>query len=113
MSAKLFISQGTIDAWVSQDQADVSGDRLTLRGGLSLRLSPASLFRRVSGGTDVHGLVGRVKGEEAISALGAEAYMSSVILGDTAYDVEPGFLAFGADGQPAATLVSAVRAIGG
>jgi hypothetical protein len=34
-----------------------------------------------------------VKDEEAISALGAEAYMTSVLFDDIAYDVEPGFVA--------------------
>ena len=44
-------------------------------------------------GDDRRGLIGRVKDEDALAALGAEAYMTSVLFDDTAYDVEPGFLA--------------------
>jgi len=58
------------------------------------RLRPASLFLRVVGdGSDKRGLVGKVKDEEALSAIGAEAYMTSVLFDDAAYDVEAGFLA--------------------
>jgi hypothetical protein len=54
---------------------------------------PGSFFAKVSGdGPDPNGLVGKVKDEAAIGAMGAEQYMNSVILGDTAYDVEPGFV---------------------
>ncbi len=95
MPLKVFIPQSVIDAWVSSDRVDLQGEFLTLRAaGLSLRLVPASHFQRVSGGgEDRNGLLGRVKDQEAIAALGGEAYMSSVLLGETAYDVESGFLA--------------------
>jgi hypothetical protein len=113
MAAKVFISQAALSAWVSTDKADVQGDTLTLRAlGVPLRLSPASHFRGVSGpGEDRHGLVGKVKDESAIAVLGAEAYMSSVLLGETAYDVESGFLAVPLVDGPAAgaALLEALR----
>ncbi len=94
MYAKIFVSQSTIDAWVSSDKVDLTGSALTLRGGgATLELEPASLFVSVSGGDDAKGLVGRVISAGTLSAMGAEAYMASVLLGDTAYDVSPGFLA--------------------
>jgi hypothetical protein len=95
MSRKLFISQAAVDTWVSSEKAELQGDVLTLGGGAgAFRLRPASLFRKVAGdGEDRHQLVGKVKDEEAIAALGAEAYMTSVLFDDIAYDVEPGFLA--------------------
>jgi hypothetical protein len=95
MPLKLFISQAVVDGWVSSDRVELDGEGLVLRvGKLALRLAPAAHFQRVSGGgEDRNRLVGRVKDQEAIAALGGEAYMSSVLLGETAYDVEPGFLA--------------------
>lgn len=93
MSVRVFISQSSMDTWILNDKADLAGDRLTLRGGGgTLALEAASHFKVVSGGTDVRSLVGKVKTERAIAELGAEAYMSSVVLGDAAYEVEPGFL---------------------
>ena len=105
MAAKVFISQGAVDSWVSSDQAELSGSLLSFKGRPgALELAPASLFRRISAGkTDPHTLVGKVLDEEAILALGGETYMSSVLLGETAYDIEPGFV-----GVPAATTEAPV-----
>ncbi len=112
MPAKVFISQAAIDGWVSTEKVDLQGVDLVLRDSKTvLSLTPASLFRSVSGGgEDPHRLVGKVKDEAAIVALGAEAYMTSVLLGETAYDVEPGFVAVPAgatdDGQWLAGLLA-------
>jgi hypothetical protein len=95
MVGKLFLSQTAIDDWVSSEKVDLQGEILRLReGGVGLRLVPAALFRKVAGdGEDRRNLVGRVKDEGAIVALGAESYMTSVLFDDMAYDVEPGFVA--------------------
>jgi hypothetical protein len=95
MPGKLFISQSDIDAWVTSEKVELRGEILALRDGSgTFRLQAASLFRKVAGGgDDRRKLVGKVKGEDAMNALGAEAYMTSVLFDDAAYDVEPGFLA--------------------
>jgi len=116
MSIKVFIPQEHIDRWVGADQVELSGEVLTFLGSpLSLRMTPGFFFARVSGDTgDGHGLLGRVKTSTEIAALGAEAYMSSVLLGETAYDVEAGFVACPMD--PACTrraLVDAMIQAGG
>jgi hypothetical protein len=55
---------------------------------------PGYFFGHVAGGSDEgHNLLGRAKVKTAIVAMGAEAYMSSIILGETAYEAEPGFMA--------------------
>jgi hypothetical protein len=116
MPGRIFISQAALDAWVSTERVDLQGDVLILRpGGSTLTLVPASVFRSVSGGQDRHGLVGKVKNEAAVAALGAEAYMTSVILGETAYEVDPGFLATPVVNDPAArlALLAAVRQTAG
>lgn len=94
MTVKVFIPQAVIDGWVASDRVEISGDVLTFRAdAVALRVSAASYFKTVSAGSDApFGLLGRVKSEEEIARLGAEAYMSSVIVGETAYEVEPGFV---------------------
>jgi hypothetical protein len=95
MPAKLFIPQLDIDRWMSSGAVDLRGDALSAKdGSFQLQLRPASLFLRVVGdGSDRRGLLGKVKDEDALSAIGAEAYMTSVLFDDAAYDVEAGFLA--------------------
>ena len=95
MTAKVFIPQDVVDSWVTADRVDLAGEILTFRGvGLTLRMVPAYFFGQVSGGSDEgHNLLGKAKLKAAIAAMGAEAYMNSVILAETAYEAEPGFIA--------------------
>lgn len=95
MTFRVFLPQMTIDEWVASDRVDLQGQYITLRPeGVRLLLSSAAFFKSAAGGSaDVHGLVGKVKDQSAIDALGGEAYMSSVVVGESAYDVEPGFVA--------------------
>jgi hypothetical protein len=97
--ARLFISQGRLDAWSSEDRVKLDADIMTLAGdGRSFRLRPAIRFLRVSGQAapnpagDPHQLVGRVKALDDLVKLGGEQFMESVIVGDTAYDIQSGFL---------------------
>ena len=58
-------------------------------------------FERVDGGdADPHQLVGCVKSSQELAQMGAEHYDTSVVLGEQAYTVQPGFIAVpvGADG---------------
>jgi hypothetical protein len=95
MSFKVFLPQDVVDIWVTADKVELAGEIMTFRGaGLALRLVPGYFFERLSGGSDEgHHLLGRAKMKAAVAAMGAEAYMSSVLLGETAYDVESGFIA--------------------
>jgi hypothetical protein len=113
MPVKVFISQGAVDSWVSSDRAELSGSLLSFKGQPgSLELAPASLFKRISAGnTDPHTLLGKVLDEEAILALGGETYMSSVLLGETAYDVEPGFVGVPAGSTDARVAVETLRTL--
>ncbi len=99
--ARLFISQGRLDAWSAEDRVRIDADIMTLAGdGRSFKLRPAIRFLKVSGGggPDPHHLVGRVKLLDDVARLGGEQFMESVIVGETAYDVQSGFL-----GEPAAS----------
>jgi hypothetical protein len=115
MPGKLFIPQFDVDRWMSSGTAELRGDVLVARNGsFELQLRSASLFLRVVGdATDHRNLVGKVKDEDALGTLGAEAYMTSVLFDDAAYDVEAGFSAtpVGANGQDDLRLQRALRAI--
>ncbi len=95
MSVKVFIPQDVVDSWITSDKVELSGEVMTFCGSrLALRMVPGYYFDHVAGGSDEgHNLVGRAKVKAAVNAMGAEAYMSSVILGETAYEVEAGFVA--------------------
>jgi hypothetical protein len=92
--ARLFVSQERIDRWSNEGKVAIDGDVMLLPAlGRSFRLRPALYIARVvSDNADAHDLLGRVKSEEQLAALGAETYVNSVILGEVAYECEPGFL---------------------
>jgi hypothetical protein len=100
MSFKVFIPQDIVDAWVTADKVDLAGETLTFRTSrISLRVVLGYFFDHVSGGSDDGlKLLGRAKTKAAVGALGAEVYMNSVIVGETAYDVVPGLLGKPTDG---------------
>ena len=114
MPVKLFIPQETVDSWLSAERVNLEGEMLQLPGGgLVLRLVPGCYFRSVQAGSDeAFRLLGKVKAKAAVSALGAEMYMNSVILGDTAYEVEVGFVAKPVgSATPDASVVAAVASL--
>jgi len=93
---------------------NLEGEMLQLPGvGLVLRLVPGCYFKEVQAGSDaVFKLLGKVKAKAAVSALGAEMYMNSVILGETAYEVEVGFVAKPVGNPiPDASVVAAVASL--
>jgi|WetSurMetagenome_2_1015567.scaffolds.fasta_scaffold473902_2 hypothetical protein len=115
MSAKVFLPQEVVDSWITADKVELSGEVMTLRElGVALRLVPGFYFDHVAGGSDEgHNLLGRAKSKAAVAALGAEAYMNSVLLGETAYEVEAGFIAKPVDsGCPHQVLLAALARAG-
>jgi hypothetical protein len=92
--ARLFISQERLDTWSAEQRVTLEGDTMTLADdGRSFRIRPAVRFLRVSGdASDPNQLVDTVHDEGNLDQMGADHYMDSVILGETAYDVQSGFL---------------------
>jgi hypothetical protein len=95
--AELFISQDRLDAWTSEQRIELTGDIMTLADdGRSFKIRPAVRFLQIIGSDkDPNRLVNKVKDEAALTQMGADHYVTSVILGEVAYEVQPGFL-----GQP-------------
>ncbi len=93
----LFVSQSLLDAWADQGRIDLDGSSLALLSGEGqgrrYALEPAARFLRILEGADALGLLARVKTLAQIRELGGEAMADSVVVGDVAYQVEPGYLA--------------------
>jgi hypothetical protein len=92
--SRLFISIERLDAWTAEGRASLISNRMTLTElGRSFTMTPAVCFVSVSGSDhDPNDLIGRVKSKVALDEMGAEQMASSVIYGDTAYDVVDGFI---------------------
>lgn len=108
MAGLLFVAQAMLDSWAEQGKIDFVGNVMTLLAGegkgRSYALDPAVRFMKVlSADADPNQLLRKVKSLAQLKELGAEAVDSSVILGDVAYEVEPGFLAEMSALQAAAT----------
>jgi hypothetical protein len=112
MSGLLFVSQAMLDSWAEQGKIDFVGNVMTLLAGggkgRSYALDPAVRFMKVIGDEkDPHGLLHKVKSAAQLEELGADPAGDSCILGDVAYEVQPGFLAEAAALQAAATAAPA------
>jgi len=98
MGGLLFVSQTILDTWATQGKVELAGSVMTTvagaSAGRSYRLVPAFRFLELLGADrDPHGLLHKVKAEALLREQGAEVLSDSVVLGDVAYRVEPGFLA--------------------
>jgi hypothetical protein len=98
MAGLLFVSQAMLDSWAGQGKIDFVGDVMTLVAGegqgRSYALEPAVRFMKVIGAdADPNGLLHKVKTAAQLRELGAEPLDGSCVLGDVAYEVQPGFLA--------------------
>ncbi len=108
MSGLLFVSQAMLDSWAEQGKIDFVGNVMTLLAGdgkgRSYALDPAVRFMKVLGDEkDPNGLLHKVKSCAQLKELGADPVGDSCILGDIAYEVQPGFLAEAPALQAAAT----------
>ncbi len=108
MGGLLFVSQAMLDSWAEQGKIDFVGNVMTLLSGegigRSYALEPAVRFMNVLGEEkDPNALVHKVKSVTQLREMGAEPAEDSCILGDVAYEVQPGFLAEASAVKAAAT----------
>jgi hypothetical protein len=94
MENEFFFPEAALNQWIVDEVVDVQNGELTILGeGRRYRLAEAvRVIREVSGALDGHNLVGRVKARAGLDRLGAEIVETSMLVGDTAYDVEPGWV---------------------
>lgn len=120
MGGLLFVSQAMLDSWAEQGKIDFVGNVMTLLAGegrgRSYALEPAVRFLKLLGeGRDPNGLVHKVKSVAQVKEIGGEPVDDSCIVGDVAYEVQPGFLAEASALQAAARAPSspATARVGG
>ncbi len=92
---KVFFSQAILGSLVEEGKIRLDKNMLTLLtpDNPSFELEPAYRFvKTADNGPDPHGLVGRIQYETELKSRNAEIYLDSIIIGDTAYVVEPGFV---------------------
>ena len=108
MKNRVFFPQAALDEWVADDRIDLRSDELTMKTeGRRYRIVEAvRVMREVSGTADGNELIGKVKSIAFLTELGAEVLQSSMILGDNAYDVIPGFV-----GAPVGTFADHRKSI--
>ena len=93
VSDRLFVSQSKLEAWIEKGEVTFVDDVLTLLAhGVSYEMSAAIRVTSLLDGADTAGLLNRVWTVAELTALGAEAMHDSVLLGETAYQGEPGFV---------------------
>jgi hypothetical protein len=107
MKNRVFFPQAALDVWLGDGTVDLRGDELTIAAeGRRYRLTESvRIVNEVTGGADANDLVGRVKAKALLEEKGAEILESSLLLGDNAYDVVPGWL-----GEPVGTFDEHVTA---
>lgn len=91
---RIFFPQDALDTWVVDERIELTESELTVKPeGRKYRLAEAAyVVAEVTGAPDPHEIVGRVKSKGFLVELGAEMLEKSMMLGDNAYDIEPGFL---------------------
>ena len=103
---RIFLSQNILDQWMGQGSITLDGDLLRIASTpqTPLYVNPAVYFEQIDGSEhDPYDIVGAVKTSQEIAQMGADHYETSVVLGDHAYSVKPGFVAtpLGPDGSEA------------
>jgi hypothetical protein len=91
--SRLFVSQELLDQWSGEGKIELEGNLLKLiNESRFFEIQPGVRFVKLAAGEDRQKLNCKVKTESQMSALGAELYMNSVLVGEDAYDVQTGFL---------------------
>jgi hypothetical protein len=103
---RIFVAQSALDRWMSAGGASLEADLMKLSAvpGVNFYINPGVHFVSLDGGgTDPYDIIGSVKTSHELAQLGGDHYDASVIIGDSAYSVRPGFVGtpIGPDGTEA------------
>lgn len=91
---RVFFSATALDQWLSAGKVDLRGNELTIAEEQRRYeiVEAVYVVREVSGAPDSFNLVGRVKPKDRLEREGAEIFDTSLVFGENAYDVVPGWL---------------------
>ncbi len=94
MQNRVFFSQTAVDQWGIDGKIDlVAGELILLAEGRRYKVEEAvRIVTEVTGANDDRKIIGKVKPKRALDEIGAELLETSMILGDNAYDVVPGWI---------------------
>ena len=94
MHNRVFFPQSAVDQWGIDGKIDlVAGELILLAEGRHYKVEEAvRIVTEVTGANDDRKIIGRVKPRRALDEIGAELLENSMILGDNAYDVVPGWM---------------------
>ena len=111
MRNRVFFPQIALDEWLAETRVELRNDELLVKSeNRKYRIIEGiRVLREVSGSSDGHELVGKVKSKAFLVELGAELLESSMILGDNAYDVVPGFVGAPMGGPSSLPAPSRIR----
>ncbi|MGQ0504280.1 MAG: hypothetical protein ACT4TC_03095 [Myxococcaceae bacterium] len=91
---RLFLPQPLLEEWALDERADFKDGKLVVAAEkASYPATPAMLFIQVVSGEDEKKLLSKVKTEDQLRELGGEQMADSVLLGENAYQVVPGYVA--------------------
>ncbi len=90
---KLFLPHKTLEDWMVSEKADLQdGKLLVTEGKVSYPVAAGVHFAKLVSGEDTQGLLGRVKTTAQLTALSAEHFQDSCIVGEAAYEVVEGYV---------------------
>ena len=91
---RVFFPQSALDQWLDDGRIELADNQLVVKAeARRYRLVEAEhILAVVSDGPDVYDLSGRVKTVAFLHELGAELLGDSMLIGELAYQVVPGFL---------------------
>jgi hypothetical protein len=98
---RVFFPQEALDQWLGDNRVELVDNQLVIKAeGRKYKIVEAlHVLGEVTGTEDANELNGKVKTLNFLTELGAEILGSSMIIGDNAYDVVPGWL-----GSPVGTF---------
>ena len=94
MQNRVFFPQSAVDQWGIDGKIDlVAGELILLADGRRYKVEEAvRIVTEVTGANEEHKIVGKVKPKRSLDEIGAEILQDSMILGDNAYDIVPGWM---------------------
>ena len=94
MDNRIFFPHNAIDQWIVDGTIDLTATELILlaEGRRYKVVEAVHVVTEVTGANDSHQIIGKVKPKAALDEIGAEIVETSMIIGDNAYDVIPGWM---------------------
>src|SRR4051812_25051492 len=103
MQNRVFFPQACLDQWGVEGKIEVTGAEIVVlvEGRRYDVIEACHIVGEVTGSPDPHEIVGKVKAKQTLVEMGAEILENSMIIGDNAYDVIPGWA-----GRPKTTFAT-------